>query len=41
MISGLNLGNIVWSVYPGYKTMQEAVEETANSFQALIDEANR
>ncbi|MCQ2584849.1 MAG: ABC transporter substrate-binding protein [Treponema sp.] len=41
LISGLNLGNIIWNVYPGYKTMQEAVEETANSFQALIEEANR
>ncbi len=41
LVSGLNLGNIIWNVYPGYKTMQEAVEETANAFQALIDEANR
>ncbi|MCQ2573620.1 MAG: ABC transporter substrate-binding protein [Treponema sp.] len=41
LISGLNLGNIIWTVYPGYATMQEKVEETANAFQALIDEANR
>ena len=41
LISGLNLGNIIWNVYPGYQTPQEAYEETKNAFQALIDEANR
>lgn len=42
LISGLNLGAaFIWNVYPGFMTMQEGVETSANSIQSLIDEANR
>jgi multiple sugar transport system substrate-binding protein len=41
MIPGLNTGDIIWNVYPGYSTIQEKYESTKNSWQALIDEANK
>ncbi len=40
MISGINyMGDVIWVVYPGYVTPQQAYEDTKNNWAALIKEA--
>jgi multiple sugar transport system substrate-binding protein len=40
MITGLNLGDIIYNVYGLTSTPAEAVESVKNSWQGLLDEAN-
>jgi ABC-type glycerol-3-phosphate transport system substrate-binding protein len=41
LIPGINyMGDVIWVTYPGYVTPQQAYEETKNSWQALLDDAN-
>lgn len=41
LISGLNTGDIIWSVWGGWKTPMEAYEDCKNVWQGLIDDCNR
>ena len=42
LIPGINfMGDVIWVVYPGYVTPQQAYEDTKNVWQSLLDDANR
>jgi len=41
LISGLNIGDIAWSVFGGWATPQEQYESSKNVWQSLIDDCNR
>ena len=42
LIPGINyMGDVIWVTYPGYVTPQQAYEDTKNSWQGLLDDANR
>ncbi|MBR6215675.1 MAG: extracellular solute-binding protein [Spirochaetaceae bacterium] len=42
MIIGINqVGSVIWNVYGGGQTAQEAYEATKNEYQGLIDEMNK
>jgi len=40
LVPGLEPGDVFWTVYPGWETMQEACDKVRNSWNALIKEAN-
>lgn len=41
IIAGLETGDIVWQVWGGWKTPQEAYDQCYNVWQGLIDDCNR
>ncbi len=41
LIPGLEPGDIFWTVYPGWETMQEGCDKVRNSWNALIAEVNK
>ncbi|MCF0242538.1 MAG: extracellular solute-binding protein [Treponema sp.] len=41
LVPGLEPGDVFWTVYPGWETMQEACDKVRNSWQGLINEVNK
>ncbi len=41
LISGLNTGDMVYAIFGGWRTPQEAYDECKNVWQGLIDDCNR